>query len=356
MSEQRLRRRDFLKKAILAGTGAVLTGGALILRRPNSTRSEATTSTPVPSALVAVPLVIGPQVRDGDPATTPWPPNVEVPLANLFPAGPTLVHPNPIDHAIATGKPFQVRPLDGGYIRATVPTPGWILERCNTVVVTNPQSGTTITKARTWEPEYQSIRSDLLRALAVYDGAIPLIFDTWGMDVFAEPFLRSLGDPASRESLRAAGYTADADRASQLAGLQAHTVFERTRIGFALNGYQVPKPDWSGFTTDMTFVASFCDQARTLFGQRACLGNNSIRSSYIGQQRSAGSLYGILEDQGPPLRFQTAVGDKLGDLHEVIDWAISMGAYAVELPPGYEALVTDSYLHQAKTRMAANAA
>jgi hypothetical protein len=43
---------------------------------------------------------------------------------------------------------------------------------------------------------------------------------------------------------------------------------------------------------------------------------------------------------GAPLSFQTAALSRVGDLTQTLNWAVTVGANAVELPKGYTALPT----------------
>lgn len=299
------------------------------------------------------PLLKGLMVRNGDAATSPFPPNIEVPWAVLQPDGPTaLRHPNPIDKAIESGKPFRVRLLDAKYTGSPfIPTPAWVLAACGSVPVTNRQSGITADVARTWELPYREARGQLMAKLAAeYDG-ISAIFDTFAMHVYGEPMLRSLGDGETLLRLAEAGFTAAADMNSQLLGLADHGVFRSTRIAFALNPYMQMSLDGQGFRSSVPMTMVFADEARRLFGGRVILGNSSVRMG-DGYTTNTDAFYTELAQRGRPLTFQTATWDRLhpkrddataaernAALVTTIEWCLSMGAHAVELPGGHNLTV-----------------
>lgn len=112
-------------------------------------------------------------------------------------------------------------------------------------------------------------------------------------------------------------------------------MWERTRSALSLNPYQIVargifgrfKDADTGFTREMM---RYC---RTVLGDRCILQNNSIRSPVL---RTYAAMYADMRQLGPPIAFQTATREKIGDLEDALEWAVRQGASSVEIFVGYE--------------------
>lgn len=285
----------------------------------------------------AAPRTIAPLVKglsaEGSAQTPPSVMNViaNARWADLQPtAGGPIAPGNVIDKAIAKGFPFVVRLFFGRY------SPAWALG-LGKVHVYDPTDGVEADVVRWWEADVQAAQKDLVLKLAAqYDGKIPLIYIANGGTIYAEPFIRGLSDSRTQANLKAAGYTADADAASYVAGYEMFRAFKVTRLAQAFNPWQ--KLDASGKqVSDVAFTISMMDKFAGIFPRRAVWGNNSIRASGLG------GLYGQMYDHmkaahaasGRPLRFQTATKPRVGSYVTTLQWAVAQGAHCVELSPGF---------------------
>lgn len=94
---------------------------------------------------------------------------------------------------------------------------------------------------------------------------------------------------------------------------------------------------------DGTFTEAMMAYCRAVLGPRCVVGNNSVISGSRGPQYD--SMYTALAATGAPLYIQTATLDKVGgDLGAAISFATSLGASLVELPLGYETVLTAAEL------------
>ena len=152
------------------------------------------------------------------------------------------------------------------------------------------------------------------------------------MTVHAEPFIRGMASSLTRQNLLAAGYTPAADKRAIRASIDAQAVWQRTRQVLALNPWQYIKPDGRP-GQDVTFANAMMDHFRSVFGSRAILQNNSIRSSWITGSMGANyaKMIAHMVSLGGPIAFQTAREDRVGDVPTVLQWCVDKGAFAVEL-------------------------
>lgn len=261
-----------------------------------------------------------------------------------------LLHPNPIDKALALGKPVRVRPWLGRY------SPQFAFDLAGTVVVVDandPAHPVSAKVPRWWDTKLQAAQGDLYSKLAAaYDGRIPLVFLAPNMTMYAEPFQRGTGDPTTRKNLLAAGYTQALDKASYHVAIQMATAFKRTRIGQAYNPWQSVNPEGTQ-SNDVSFTIQMMDELRAAFGSRAVWQNNSIRTPNVGGQYT--TLYAHMLD-AHPVSYQTATEARVGDYAQTLDWAIRQGAHAVELSPGYDKHLSTQQLQTFDAALKANAA
>ena len=95
-----------------------------------------------------VPLVAGLMVRNADPATAPYPPNLELRWSEVQPDASGSFVTTTIDDALATGRPFRLRLMCGAY------APTWLCDRVGTFTYVEHQSGRTFAVPRWWHPDY----------------------------------------------------------------------------------------------------------------------------------------------------------------------------------------------------------
>lgn len=251
--------------------------------------------------------------------------------------GGAIAHPNAIDTAILKGHPFVVRPFMGRY------SPVWALG-LGKVHVVDPTDGNAADVPRWWEADVQAAQSDFVAKLAAeYDEQIPLIYIGNGGTIYAEPFIRGIGkmpDGSASPTIRNlldAGYTAAQDQASYVAGYQMFRRFKVARLAQAFNPWQYV--DDSGHAAvDVDFTIEMMDHFAGVFPRRAVWGNNSIRSGGLGPVYD--TMYEhmrvVHNATGRAIRFQTATKPRVGDYVRTLEWALTFGAHAVELSPGFQ--------------------
>lgn len=325
------------------------------------TRTEATSTTTLPSAAGKA-SVSGLVDRKGVPSS--YTDIVDVFVLNvawseLQPESyGAIPRNNRIDDAVE-----QVRKLaeSGIHLRiklrllAGIHAPEWVKALGGEpFAITEVQSTTGGVLGRFWLDEYGQAYQDLHEKLAVLYDDVPEILEVTMSrctTVFAEPLIRHASDPDAIRNLVEAGYSRAADERCQREQIQTHAIWTTTRSGLALNPYQAIAPDGT-VSIDVHFteeLASFC---RDLLGSRCVLENNSIRwPPFEGDMHR---MYRNIAQLGPPISFQTATPERVGDLRRTVEWAIALGANAVELPAGYGSLLSEQELRRLDSMLEAN--
>lgn len=279
-------------------------------------------------------------------------------------AGGEIIRPNAIDESIRLVQELnRADPsLDLGLklrVRAGVDAPAWAKGLSGApVAITDPVSGTSGSVGRFWTDAFGRAYSDLHNELAsVYDGVEELREVTIARctTVYAEPLIRNVGDPESTGNLLGAGFSSDADQDCLRQQIDAHSVWERTRSGLALNPYQALELDGRS-AADVAVTLDLMGYCRDVLSERCALENNSIRWP---PRQGAGSemyteMYSGMSALGPPIGFQTAAASRVGDLEKAIEWAVGQGACAVELPSGYEQVLDKQQLSTLDTALRSN--
>ncbi len=247
--------------------------------------------------------------------------------------------------------------------------PSWLLASAGSMSFTNPQNGASGTVPCWWTNAYVDAFADLqARLAAAYDtvAAFKFIFCTGGMTIYAEPCRKGFtygGNvaqniawaAANRAAALANGYVfgpdtvVGSDQWANLQFLNAMKVWQQTRIGYAFSGYEELKANGSA-AANLGYTGQLMQAFRNAFGSRMVLQNNSIRDSYIANPagpRPYRPNLQLLKDiaaMGPPISFQTAatVGVTTGftDLNKTTQFAVDMGAHAVEWPGNFSSLTT----------------
>ncbi|MGA9114581.1 MAG: hypothetical protein WB802_12410 [Candidatus Dormiibacterota bacterium] len=321
-------------------------GGHPPTATPAPTRTPAAaTPTPVSSAGLKA-MIHGLVDRDGPPpsgylgAVTNF--VVDAPWSELQPtSGGPLAAGNVIDQAIAVAD--SLNSAAGGprvelkiRLMAGVDAPAWAQQLGGgPVTLVNPEDGTTGTVGRFWTDAFAQAYDQLWSELATAYDNVPVVHEITVarcMTFTDEPFLRDTGDPANVQSLLAAGFSLSADEQCQQQEIQIGSDWHHTRIGVAFNPYQAVQADGSA-TTDEAFTASMMEYCRSQLGPQCVLENNSIRTPPL--SGAYAQMYASMELLGPPITFQTATEEKIGNLQSTLEWAATIGADAVELPAQY---------------------
>ena len=208
------------------------------------------------------------------------------------------------------------------------------------VAMTDPFDGKIGSVPRFWTPEFgAAVYANLQTLLAARYDADPVVAEvvvSRCSAFYPEPFLRQTSNAENRAALLAAGYTMDADKACHRAQIDAHQVWAQTRSGLAFNPAQFVSATGAAVSDD-AFTAEMMSYCRTRLGSRCVLENMSIRSPISSLDPNPAQpryqrMYDAMAALGPPLAFQTAVEDRIGDCAATLDWAVTMRAAHVELP------------------------
>lgn len=196
-----------------------------------------------------------------------------------------------------------------------------------------PNSGQWVTVPDLWSSaEVRDRLRGFLDALAArYDPnpKVSVVFATAGMTYYGEPFIRGLFGEGSVNIplLLEAGYTAEKDADLQRWQLDAMDAFHKTNIGLAYNPWQYINAQGKAVTS-ISKMAEVMDYHTWLYGERALLQNNSIRSSYV---TTTPGLYSEFKARDAAKQFQCAGALRVGDEAAAIRWAIDeMGATGIE--------------------------
>ncbi len=237
-----------------------------------------------------------------------------------------------LDRATDAGLQVRLRMFAG------TGSPDWLLDDAGSFDFVNPETRQPERAPRWWDDRYVEAYASVMDRLALrLDGhpALSSVVISGGGVSFAEPMLRGLatGD-ASREAALEAGWDLEADLEALRAFTGAHASFTCARSYLAANPFQ----RWDTQESDLAITEDLLRHARDVLGERAELGNNSLRTPPI---PGYVPMYDLLAELGPPLSFQTAQAQRVGDLVATIELAADLGAASVELPsPAYESLLT----------------
>lgn len=360
--------RKLLLTLVAAAVAVAAVGAVLVLRRSNG---PTTALPPQPSSTTVTSGPTG-TTAGSAPATNPSGPAgpLKAPLRGLLdrngppppefigtalqgwvvqaywedlqpaPGGP-ITENNAIDQAINTARDLNRRDPALGLglklrVYAGINAPEWAKRLGGEPIrASSPQSGRTGTVGRFWTEPFGRAYDDLMVKLAARYDAVPEVREvviSRCATVFAEPFLRNRGDRQQTQDLLAAGFTVAADETCHRQQIDAHKVWQQTRSDLVLNPYQDitargPERQDEAFTEDKM---QYC---RSTLGARCVLENNSLASP-----PKYPEMYATMKRLGPPIAFQTATPDKVGDLGQALKDAVGLGAASVELPFSYKAM------------------
>lgn len=222
-----------------------------------------------------------------------------------------------------------------------VHSPAWALNlggQCFTV--TDANSGASGCCPRFWTAAFSAAYYHFEAALvAKYDGVLVIgeIVMAKNTTVYNESLIRQTQSHATVAALLAAGYSSAIDRQEQVQDLASlGTYWKHTHVGFAFNPYQNANP----ITQDETFTEQLIAGGRVALGAQLVLENNSIRETYLSGRGNYQSMYAYMGRAGGLIAFQTSTIGRAGSLMAVLNGAIALGAGSVELPSGYQAVLS----------------
>jgi hypothetical protein len=268
---------------------------------------------------------------------------VKVNWADLQPTpfGP-IAPDNAIDKAIA-----RVRQPDYAAVGmllklrvfAGIGAPGWAkaIDGAAVPYTNNQPGGSTAggTIGRFWTEDFGRAYDDLQTKLAAKYDNVPQIREitvSRCSTIFDELFVRQPGDQSNASGLLGAGYTADADKRCIAEAVQAHAVWKHTTSDIDFS----PFPDVTNpsATPDLSFTESVMRTCRAVLGIRCGLQNNALSTSKLASPQFQ-RLYAAMTALGQTIILPTAAQKRLGDVAQVLEAAVHIGANSVELPAGY---------------------
>jgi hypothetical protein len=271
----------------------------------------------------------------------------DVSWAELQPiAGGSIVANNAIDQAIVDVTAWNAANPghhEGLKVRIVVGihSPTWALNlggQC--FQVTDPNSGASGCCPRFWTTAFGSAYHQFEAMLAAkYDGnpVIGEVVMAKNTTVYNESLIRQTQSQPTVAALMAAGYTTIVDEQQQLQDIASMgTYWKHTHVGFAFNPYQTASPN----TEDEAFTQQMITQGRATLGAQLILENNSLRQGYLAGSGNYQTMYTFMVQIGGPIAFQTSTLGRAGSLSAVLNGAIGLAAGSVELPSGYQTVLT----------------
>jgi hypothetical protein len=324
--------------AAAAAAGFIL--AACGTSQPQATTTPTPAATPTLSPVAIKPALAGLLSRDGPPPAAFGSVFggfvVNVAWAQLqASAGADIAANNPIDQAIAQLRQLDATGKDGLKIRLLAGTsaPDWLKNLGGSpITVLDPTTGTAGTIGRFWSADFGAAYNDLMTKLAARYDSVPEVREitiSRCTTVYAEPFIRDAASPMTVSNLLAAGFTVAADQQCQRDEIAAHDVWKGTRSDLSFNPYQVL--GGTSRQVDEVFTEQMMDLCRSTLGARCVLANNSLRVPPLYPD-----MYNHMKALGPPIAFQTASLNRVGNLGSALDAAITLGAGSVELPSGFD--------------------
>jgi hypothetical protein len=308
---------------------------------PGAPRQPPTTAAP-PDGLKEP--IVGLLDRQGEPKAgyelSGW--VVKSSWADLQPtAGGPIAEQNEIDDAIVRarelGMVLKLRVYTG------TEAPEWAKQLGGPPVpLVDPADGQTITIGRFWTEPFGRAYADFQGLLAARYDDVAEIRETVisrCTTVFAEPFIRQTAAAENLTTYAAAGLNDETDLRCFKEQVDAHDVWKQTRSDLAVSPYQSVQAKAAARDEgraqrggDLAIPEQVMRYCRERLGPRCVLENNSLRIEPRAQYEQ---LYEVMQGLGRPLAFQTATGDKVGNLADTISRAADLGAASVELPISY---------------------
>jgi hypothetical protein len=254
----------------------------------------------------------------------------------------------PIHDALA-----MVGPDDRCRIRlyAGIHSPRWVMDRAGCFAMPTISANCPAWWRGTFLDDYERLMHALAAEIEPLDQIAEIVM-SGPCTEFCEPFIRQREDDVSMAQRRQLGFTTELDRQSFSACIQIHSeAFRRTYTGLASNPYQncdLPKGQ-----TDVSFTLDVNEEFRTVLGGLAVTGNDSIRWPVQSGDDYA-AMHSWIKNAGPPIAYQTATWEKVGDLLATIDWSVEQGCNATEPPTQYKKQIPPADLAPRNEALRAN--
>ena len=204
----------------------------------------------------------------------------------------------------------------------------------------DPRNGAQVgTIGRFWSPTFGEAYRDLQSQLAARYDREPLLRDvviSRCTTYFAEPFLRQYEDERNLDHLADAGYTVAADQQCHREQIDVHAdLWRTTRSSLDVQSFQRLNDetfDRRDNQRDLAFAEEMMRYCRERLAERCVLGNNGLSESRASEGHAYHDLYQAIARMGPPIYFQTATPEKIGDWRLTLRRGVELGANAIELP------------------------
>jgi hypothetical protein len=135
---------------------------------------------------------------------------------------------------------------------------------------------------------------------------------------------------AARTALLRAGYTLARDNAAQVHNMSAGT-WSRTPVEIAFSPYQSLR--WDGSVRqDVTYTIARMREFRAKRGAQAVLANYSL-SETRPSSTGYGPMFAEQKRLGPPIAYQTATFNKIGDWRATLEFAVTQRVLGRAAPP-----------------------
>lgn len=212
--------------------------------------------------------------------------------------------------------PAWVRQLSGGSITVQRNPAGCQAQSCP------------ITIGRYWTPEFVAAWRTLQGLLAARYDREPLLRQvavTSCAPQTDEPFVPTV-DTASRNAMRAAGYTDAAQQACLMGAAEDYSAWKHTLIDFPFNVFTRV-----GGGTDPAFSLAVMEHCRALLGARCVIGNHALSAPL---REHDAIIYERIRSLGGMVNFQTQAPQAMGcQWRATIAQGVALGAAAIEVWP-----------------------
>lgn len=223
-----------------------------------------------------------------------------------------------------------------------------------------------------WEPEYIQAFADVQAKLAaIYDDVpeVREVVDGGTGIISAESFIRPFSNAPARmkaaQMLLKEGYTKEKDANAIYQSFESMRPWKKTLVSVAFSPYQYLDKSGRSYET-ATGVFPFIDKFISIFGDRAVIGNNGLRTvegrhgedfEEGGERYALFNYFKKLHSNGVKVYFQTATTERGGgDLRATIEDGIKYGAIYIELPtrPREYAKLLDGNIESLKKKVLEN--
>lgn len=195
----------------------------------------------------------------------------------------------------------------------------------------NPTDQRYATVGRWWLAACQTVYESAIEYLKQYDqeSRLCMVSISLGSLLYAEPFLRSLPDDETYNTLKRAGLTTANDHSAMKFAVQVHkNHLRRVRSFLTFN----PGQDFDHRRQDEAWSNEMMDYIREVFPRRAVFFNTSLGSE-AEKPPAYQRMYEKMKVLGPPMACQTEQPTRIHDVRGMMQYALGLGFHGIETPP-----------------------